>query len=107
MWIILPLTQAGTALHQEVCPEPMVPPVRKESLWWTSSSPSNVGGFLGALRGLQGKMRGSTTENQIVMEKGEELTTTSNRIVTQFLPQHPSSSTSAAAALFICRAKMA
>lgn len=43
------LSQAGTELCREVSPQPMVPPVGKESVGLTSSSPSTVDHFLGAL----------------------------------------------------------
>ena len=53
-------------------------------------------------------MRGSTTGNLIVMEKGEELTTTHTRVLTD--PVRVCSTlvvAMTAAALFTCRAKMA
>lgn len=47
MLTTLPLTQTGGASHQEVSPEPTVPPVRKESPRWNFRLRCIVEYFLG------------------------------------------------------------
>ena len=68
----MPLPQAGTAPHGEVSPETVLPPEGK-SLGVTSSTPSIVGQFMGALAVVSPhwdhrRLRGSATGN--LMEKG-------------------------------------
>lgn len=49
--VLTPLPCPGPLPHciREVCPEPLVPPVGKENLGRHPTSPSVVGGFVGAL----------------------------------------------------------
>lgn len=72
----LPLPQVGTALPQEVSPEPMIPPVGKKEPREDMQLPHYCRSLLGSphssfyLQGLQDNLQGLTTGNLIVTEGG-------------------------------------
>lgn len=107
MWTVLLLMQAGTAPHQEVCPEPVVPPVKKRKPIADTQLPQHCGSLLGSLVGISRKHKGLNHWESDCDGEGGRARTTRTRILTDSV--HACSTLvvvpMTAAALFTCRAR--
>lgn len=87
MLTTLPLPLVSAVPCKELAPEPLVPPVGKESLEGTTRPPQNCGSLCGSpfsdltSWGWQGNLWGSATGNLTMAEKQEGLSTTSTQIL--------------------------
>ena len=108
MLTTLPLPLVSAAPCKELAPEPLVPPVGKESLEGTTRPPQNCESLCGSpfsdltSWGWQGNLWGSATGNLTMAEKQEGLSTTS----TQILADNVSSACGTQYALPICIAEL-